>query len=170
MSLTAYGITLPNVLGYALSLFRYIPSLGSYTVVFILRGRICISPVLIPFPIRRTYTGMYRFNLSRGAVDETRTRNNLLGRQMLYQLNYYRMYMLLLLRGATALALNADVIITTSRWHYHASVKYVVQKTIYGFFVHLTASEAFGVVLLVMVRRAGLEPTTNSLKGYCSTN
>ena len=81
-----------------------------------------------------------------------------------------RMYMLLLLRGATALALNADVISTTSRQPYHASVKYVLQKTIYGFFVHLTASEAFGVVLLVMVARQGFEPWTHALKGRCSTS
>ena len=44
-------------------------------------------------------------------------------------------YMLLLLRGATALALNA-VTSTANRLPCHAPVKYVLQRAIYGFFIN----------------------------------
>ena len=58
-----------------------------------------------------------------------------------------------------------ESISTASRQPYRVSVKYVVQRAIYGFFVRLTASETFGVFLHNMATYAGLEPATSSVTG-----
>ena len=60
-------------IGHNHKLVGYVPSLCFIAVVTLLRGRICISPVLIAIPIWRTYTGIYRFNLSRGDDNRNRT-------------------------------------------------------------------------------------------------
>ena len=119
-----------------------------------------LSPYRLSFQaVRRLSYSHYTYNVS-GAVDETRTRNNLLGRQVLWPIELLLHVHAPFAARSNRLGFKRRVIITTSRQHYHVSVKYVVQRTIYGFFVHLTASEAFGVFLLVMEPVTGLEPAT----------
>ena len=85
MWLTAYGITLPNVLGY----FLFFTSISTI-IRLILR---CNSPT----GSRLHFSSAYRHShladllivyivstICRGRVDETRTRNNLIGSQVLW--------------------------------------------------------------------------------------